>query len=109
MTGPVRFDHARAARAVAALEHLARMVDDHAAARARLGTLAAREWRGRHACSFAAEQADLARHAAALAAELRREARRIAAAAEWARAEQRRWEAERLAGRETGAPWGARL
>lgn len=107
MAADVRFDHARAAAAVAALERVARMAEDHAAVRARLGAQALRNWRGRHACAFEADQRALAREAAALAAALRREARRLVAAAEAARAEQRRREQD--AGREAGAPWGARF
>lgn len=108
MAAEVRFDHARAAAAIAALEQVARMVEDHAAERARLGAVAARHWRGRYASAFAADQRALAREAAALAAALRREARRLTLAAEAARAESRRREAEWASGRGTGARWGAR-
>lgn len=109
MDAAAYFDYARAAAAIAALERVARMVEDHAAARARLASGALRHWRGRHACAFEADQRRLSRDAAALAAALRRAARRVAAAAEAARADQRRRQEQHGTGRETGAPRGARF
>jgi uncharacterized protein YukE len=92
----VRFDHASAAAAAAALRSCADLLDAQTDRRVTLARTAQCEWRGRARTEFDDQLARMLREAAGLVAALRAAAGRLDAAAAEAVTEQRRREAARL-------------
>jgi uncharacterized protein YukE len=99
----VRFDHAAAQAAIAALRRAAQVLDDATSARIRFAAEAQKEWRGHYRTVFDDELHRARSEATRLGADLRQAARNLEEAAEAARLEQRRREEARARIREEQA------
>lgn len=86
----VRFDHAQAELAIAALDRCASLLDAQTDRRVALAASAQREWRGRAREVFDDELARMLRQASSLVAAMRALGANLERAAEEARVEQRR-------------------
>ncbi|MGH8910329.1 MAG: hypothetical protein ACRD0K_28500 [Egibacteraceae bacterium] len=97
MRHDVRFDHTNATALAAELRAMARVIDDKAGERSRVGARAAQEWRGAYRQRFDQRLAACVHDGRTLAGELRAAAHRLDEAAQAARAEQTR--------RDRARPW----